>query len=243
MAGMDFFERQWTSYRAIVEHDLMEHQAVARATAAGIDSWLAARPAGAPAPHLVDLGCGDLALLAPLLQRLPLASYTGLDLTAAVLPLAKQALGAVPYPSHWLEADLLAWAQADPANASGARPVDILHSAFAIHHLTDPDKATFLQAARQRIAPGGVFLWVDVFRQPGESREEYVARYKRRIAAQWPQLTAEQQQHVTSHLSTYDIPADRQAIEAAATVAGWRWSWGWHGAHQAEAMAVLTPAP
>jgi hypothetical protein len=53
---MDFFERQWTSYRAIVEHDLMEHQAVARATAAGIDSWLAARPAGAPAPHLRGSG-------------------------------------------------------------------------------------------------------------------------------------------------------------------------------------------
>ena len=243
MAGMDFFERQWTSYRAIVEHDLMEHQAVARATAAAIDGWLAARPAGAPAPHLVDLGCGDLALLAPMLQRLPLASYTGLDLTAAVLPLAQQALGAVPYPNRWLEADLLAWAQAGPAGDGSGSPVDILHSAFAIHHLTDPDKTTFLQAARQRIAPGGVFLWVDVFRQPGESREAYVARYKRRIAAQWPQLSAEQQQHVTSHLSTYDIPADRQAIEAAATAAGWRWSWGWHGAHQAEAMAVLTPAP
>ena len=242
MAGMDFFERQWTSYRAIVEHDLMEHQAVARATATAIDGWLAARPAGAPAPHLVDLGCGDLALLAPLLQRLPLASYTGLDLTAAVLPLAQQALGAVNYPCHWLEADLLAWAQADPAGDGHPNPVDILHSAFAIHHLTDPDKARFLQAARQRIAPGGVFIWVDVFRLPGESRDAYVARYKQRIAAQWPQLTAEQHDHVTSHLSAYDIPADRLAIEAAAGAAGWRWHWCWHGAHQAEALAVLTPA-
>ena len=68
-----------------------------------------------------------------------------------------------------------------------------------------------------------------------------MARYKQRIAAQWAQLTAEQHQHVTSHLSAYDIPADRQAIEAAAAAAGWRWTWGWEGAHQAEAMAVLTP--
>jgi trans-aconitate methyltransferase len=67
---MDLFEKQWASYRAVVEHDLMEHQAVADATAA--------------APQLVDLGCGDLALLAPLLRRLPLGSYTGLDLTPAV---------------------------------------------------------------------------------------------------------------------------------------------------------------
>ncbi|NDF63523.1 MAG: SAM-dependent methyltransferase, partial [Synechococcaceae bacterium WBB_3_034] len=62
---MDFFERQWTSYRAIVEHDLMEHRAVANATATAIQSWLDARPDAAPAPDLLDLGCGDLALLGP----------------------------------------------------------------------------------------------------------------------------------------------------------------------------------
>jgi hypothetical protein len=108
---MDFFERQWSSYRVIVEHNLMDHRAVADATALAIETWLAARPASSPAPSLVDLGCGDLALLAPLLQRLPLGRYTGLDLAAVVLPLAQRALGAVPYPTHWLEADLLAWSQ------------------------------------------------------------------------------------------------------------------------------------
>jgi hypothetical protein len=47
---------------------------------------------------------------------------------------------------------------------------------------------------------------------------------------------------VISHLSRCDIPADRQAIAAAAEAAGWQWRWGWQGAHQAEALAVLTPA-
>jgi cyclopropane fatty-acyl-phospholipid synthase-like methyltransferase len=242
---MDFFERQWTSYRAIVEHDLMEHRAVAEATATAIQAWFDARPATAPPPHLLDLGCGDLALLAPLLQRLPLASYTGLDLTPAVLPLAQQALGSVPFPSHWVEGDLLAWATLGTAAEGDAvvgQPVDILHSAFAIHHLSDADKATFLQAARQRIAPGGLFIWIDVFRQAGENLEAYVARYTRRITTLWPQLTTEQQEHVISHLSRCDIPADRQAIAAASEAAGWQWHWGWQGAHQAEALAVLTPA-
>lgn len=243
---MDFFERQWSSYRAIVEHDLMEHRAVAEATASAIDDWLTARPAGAAAPQLVDLGCGDLALLAPLLQRLPLGSYTGLDLAAVVLPLARQSLGPVPYATHWREGDLLAWAQGQLDGASAGSPApqtpDILHSAFAIHHLDDGAKITFLQAARRRISPDGLFVWVDVFREPGESREAYVARYRQRISAGWHQLTGEQQEHVTSHLSAYDIPADREAIAAAARTAGWRWHWAWQGAHNAEAMAVLTPA-
>ena len=243
---MDFFERQWSSYRAIVEHDLMEHRAVADATAWAIETWLAARPAGAPAPSLVDLGCGDLALLGPLLQRLPLGSYTGLDLAAVVLPLAQRALGAVPYPCHWLEGDLLAWAKGELAapepSSAPSQQTDILHSAFAIHHLDDGAKVSFLEAARRRISTGGLFLWVDVFREPGESREAYVARYARRIQTGWPQLRAEQQEHVISHLSSFDIPADRAAIEASAKAAGWHWRWAWQGAHRAEAMAVLTPA-
>jgi cyclopropane fatty-acyl-phospholipid synthase-like methyltransferase len=233
---MDFFERQWGSYRAIVERDLMEHQAVATATATAIDTWLAARPADAGRPHLVDLGCGDLALLAPLLQRLPLASYSGLDLTAAVLPLAQRALGEVPYPSHWIEGDLLSWSQADgPA-------VDVIHSAFAIHHLNDAEKATFLEAGRRRIAPGGLFIWVDVFREPGESLAAYRERYSQRIGGSWRELNQEQREQVLSHIHSFDIPADRCAIAASAEAAGWQWQWAWQGAHQAEALAVLTPA-
>ncbi|MBM5799153.1 MAG: class I SAM-dependent methyltransferase [Cyanobacteria bacterium K_Offshore_0m_m2_072] len=245
---MDFFERQWSSYRAIVEHDLMEHRAVAAATAATIDDWLARRAATAPAPSMVDLGCGDLALLAPLLQRLPLAHYTGLDLAAVVLPLAQAALGTVPYPTHWLEGDLQAWAQGDlderDDGGSGEQPrrTDILHSAFAIHHLDADAKATFLQAARRRISPGGLFIWVDVFREPGESRDTYIARYVNRINAGWPQLSSAQKEHVTSHLRSFDIPADRDAVAAAAQNTGWNWNWGWQGSHQAEALAVLTPA-
>jgi len=246
--AMDFFERQWSSYRAIVEHDLMEHRAVAGATARAIDGWLAARPATAAAPRMVDLGCGDLALLAPLLRRLPLAHYTGLDLAGVVLPLAQKALGAVPYPTYWLEGDLLAWAQGDlderDDGGSGEQPrrTVILHSAFAIHHLDNDAKAAFLLAARRRISPGGLFIWLDVFREHGESRSAYIARYTSRIHNGWPQLSSEQQEHVINHLGSFDIPADREAIAAAAAEAGWQWQWAWQGAHQAEAMAVLTPA-
>ena len=245
---MEFFNQQWASYRAIVEHDLMEHRAVADATAQAIEGWLAQRPAAAAAPVMVDLGCGDLALLAPLMRRLPLASYTGLDLAGVVLPLAEQALGSVPYATHWVEGDLLTWATGaeETAGAEGATnaargSVDILHSAFAIHHLDQPQKASFLAAARQRVSPGGILVWTDVFRAPGETREAYVERYSHRIRTGWQPLTGEQQEHVITHLSRFDIPADRAEIQASAEAAGWSWRWVWNGRHQAEATAVLTP--
>ena len=248
---MDFFDRQWSSYRAIVEHNLMEHRQVADATAGAIEAWLGARSPEATAPVMVDLGCGDLALLPPLLRRLPLQRYTGLDLAAVVLPLARQALGPVPYRTEWIEGDLLAWAQATDGAplAAGSGPgsgaadrTDLLHSAYAIHHLDDDAKLTFLKAARHRINDNGLFLWVDVFRRPGEERHAYVERYAERVERHWQALSDEQRQHVIDHLSSFDIPADREAIARAAESAGWRWQWCWQGAHEAEALAVLTPA-
>jgi len=215
---MDFFSQQWATYRAVVSHDLMEHRAVAQATANALEGWLAQRSASAPPPEMVDLGCGDLALLAPVLRRLPLGSYTGLDLTAAVLPLAEKALSPMPYPCTWQEGNLLAWSQSE------GPPVAILHSAFAIHHLSDAEKTTFLRGARQRITADGLLLWADVFRKPGEG------------------LTAEQQSQVIDHLSSFDIPAERGAMETLAAAAGWHWRWAWQGQHQTEALAVLTPA-
>lgn len=241
---MDLFEKQWASYRAVVEHDLMEHRALADATAAALEDWLARRPASAPAPALVDLGCGDLALLAPLLRRLPLGAYTGLDLTPAVLPLAQAALGPVPYPSHWQEGDLLAWATGEPGSdgLSAAEPVEILYTAFAVHHLNDEQKAAFLAGARRRIAADGLLLWGDVFREPGEALDAYRQRYSTRVRHGWGALQAEQQLQVIDHLSSFDIPAERGAIEEVARQAGWHWRWAWRGQHQAEALAVLTPA-
>lgn len=240
--SMDFFERQWSSYRAVVEHDLMEHRAAASAVATALQQWLAQRPAEAAAPALIDLGCGDLALLAPLLRELPLGRYTGLDLAAVVLPLAEQALGSVSYATHWREGDLLGWSEAQDGADPALDQPDILHSAFAIHHLSDAQKSRFLEGARRRIQPGGLFLWVDVFRESAESRDAYIARYCQRISSSWPQLNTEQQEHVIAHLSQFDLPADRAAIQECAEAAGWRWQWAWQGQHRAEAMAVLTPA-
>lgn len=232
---MDFFARQWSTYRTILEYDLMEHGAVAQATATAIEAWLARRPAPAAAPRMVDLGCGDLALLAPLLRRLPLGSYTGVDLTAAVLPLAQRALGAVPYPTGWVAGDLLAWSQAE------GPCVDLIHSAFAIHHLNDADKETFLRGARRRMASDGLLIWVDVFREPGEPLAAYLERYGGRMRG-WARLRPEQREQAIEHVTHCDQPAQRGTIEAVAATAGWSWRWAWQGSHRAEALAVLTPA-
>jgi trans-aconitate methyltransferase len=113
----------------------VQHWALTAALGQALEAWLAARPAGSAPPRMVDLGCGDLAVMAPLLRGLPLGSCLGVDLSGPVLPRAAAALGPLTYPCQWREQDLLTWAEAEP----GPKPVDLLHSAFAIHHLSQFD--------------------------------------------------------------------------------------------------------
>ena len=235
---MDLFDRQWATYRTVVDHDLMEHRQLTGAIQAAIQAWLDGRDGGTGLPRMVDLGCGDLGVLAPLLRTLPLGFYTGLDLCAQVLPKAEATLGPVAFPCQWKRQDLMDWAEADP----GPEPVHLLHSSFALHHLCDADKLRFLQLAHRQLSPDGMFLWADVFRESGEAREDYLERYVERIHTTWTPLDSGQKQQVIDHITTCDFPADWEAIAHQAEAAGWRWEWIWQGSHQAEALALLTPS-
>jgi cyclopropane fatty-acyl-phospholipid synthase-like methyltransferase len=232
---MSLFEQQWQTYRTVLERDSMEHRAIANATASVLRSWFDQRRKTSTSMALVDLGCGDLAHLAPLFRSLPLSSYTGLDLASSVLLLAERQMGQVQFPCHWICGDLLEWAE---EKVDG--PVDLIHSAFAIHHLSDADKIRFLEGGRRRIADDGLLVWTDVFQEEHESRARYLERYVSRVQ-HWPGLTGGQRDAVIEHLQQYDWPARRGWIESVASDSGWSMNWCWRGQHQAEAMALLQP--
>jgi cyclopropane fatty-acyl-phospholipid synthase-like methyltransferase len=242
---MDLFNRQWSTYRQIVDHDLMEHRALSAELAKALNSYLQRRQAKAEAgrvngnPNLamVDLGCGDLALLAPLLRQLPLSSYLGLDLSPQVLPLARQALEPVAYSCQFQQQDLIDWVKTEQSEP----PVQLLHSSYALHHLSDEAKGDFLHQARQKISADGLFLWADVFRKPGESLANYLQRYSQRINSSWQVIEASRRDAIIHHITNFDLPADPEQIVAIANACGWQWQWLWQGSHQAEALAALTP--
>ena len=90
-----------------------------------------------------------------------------------MLPLAQAALGA-PYP-NWIAGDLLAGPATNGTNVMSS-------SSYAVHHLQDAEKAV-AAGCRRRMAPGGCLIWIDVFREAGESRANYLARYETRVGA------------------------------------------------------------
>jgi len=236
---MDFFENQWSTYKTIVQHDLMHHRALVAAVEHALEHYFNSAPAG-HRPHFVDLGCGDADPLAAVLRDLPLGSLLGMDQASSVLPLAAKVLGEVAYPCDWIQADLLEWATAATPQTN---PVDILYSSFAIHHLDGESQEAFLAGARRRISPSGIFLWADIFREPGESVDAFRLRYTQRMSNHWGDaLDPQQLDHACFHVSNFDLPADREAIRNTARIQGWTLSWIWAGPEKAEALAVLTPA-
>ena len=238
--SLEFFARTWEVYRRVVADDLMEHAGLLAALRRRLEGFLQERDRAplTPAPlTLVDLACGDLTTLAPLLRQLPLAGFTGVDGCATVLPLAQARLAGWAVPCRWLNDDLLHWAE-----SAGERHA-LISSLFGLHHLADADKQRFLTAVADRLEPGGLLLIGDVFREPGESRDHYVQRYVRRIRHGWTTLSSAQQDQVVAHLSSSDFPAERDHFEAMAARAGWQGEWLWTGSHQAEALLGLRRSP
>ena len=233
---MDFFERQWHTYRSIVDNDWMEHRGLTAACAGALGRWMAAHPQRRGKARLADLGCGDLALMGPVFRTLPLGSYVGVDLTEQVLPLARAALQPAPFPAEFQCADVLDFIESADAD------FNLVHASLVLHHLADDQKSRFLESLLRRMRPEGGFLWADVFCEPGEARADFAARYADRVRRGWSAVDEEAREAIVTHMSTFDIPADRAAVEVTARRAGWRWEWLWQGSHQAEAVALLTPA-
>ncbi len=232
---MDFFEQQWRTYRDVVDHDWMEHRGITTASTEALRSWMEQHPERRGKALLLDLGCGDLALMGPVFGGLELGSYIGVDLTEQVLPLAEVALGRAPFDISFHHADVSTF-------IATQQDVDLVHASFVLHHLSDENKAVFLANLRRAVRPDGAFVWVDVFREPGETRADYVSRYADRIRRDWCAIDDDAREAIVTHMSTFDFPADREAIFAAAREAGWDWQWLWQGHHQAEAVALLTPS-
>lgn len=98
--------------------------------------------------RVLDLGAGTGANLGRLLDMdLPFASYTGVDVTEAMLEQARQKYGTLPQV-HFRRLDLIA----DPLPAG---PFDLVTSTWALEHMADP--GLVVQKAWQQLGAGGTW--------------------------------------------------------------------------------------
>jgi ubiquinone/menaquinone biosynthesis C-methylase UbiE len=207
-AARKIFVDSWHVYKKVVSENLMFHREIAAALNAALKERFGARPIA-----FLDLGCGDAATLAPVLQGVTLSRYTGVDLSPTALALAAQTLETLGAPVELVEADFLDALQREDR-------FDVVYSSFALHHLTTAQKAEFFRRAARRLAPGGLLLLVDVAREEDETLPVYHAHYTGWLRASWPQLEAAEREAVCDHILACDMPEPLSVLRAQAESAG-----------------------
>lgn len=200
------FRTAWSLYDALSEKNYMFHREIY----ALIASLLSQRGSY----RMLDLGCGNTRFLAPCLKAAPPARYEGVDLSQAALDEARSHLSGLENLTLSCQDMLQALREQEKAS------LDILFSGFAVHHLDAEEKQQLFQAAAACLAPGGVFILVDIAREEGETRQQYLDTYLHTMRSHWTAIRPEDLDAACAHVAAYDFPetvADltRMAAKAA----------------------------
>lgn len=205
------FFHVWDTYARVVGGNYMFHQELGVAIRTALNDHFRKRPFS-----LLDLGCGDAATLAPVLQDFSVKHYRGADLSEAALAVARHNLSELGCPAELHHADMC------DELAALTTPVDVIYSSYALHHLPLLSKAAFFRAAAQKLAPDGVMLLVDVVREEDQPLDVYHNAYTGWLRASMTALAASEHDAICEHIVHNDFPEPWSVLEALATAAGLR---------------------
>lgn len=202
--GIAEFFQGWQLYQSIIQNNCMEHREIGTALRSVFDAI-------EPEFSVLDLGCGDSSMAIKALEGLPVRSYTGVDLTAPALEIARANFHG-RYPATWVHANMVDYI------ASSDQQFDVIMTSFAMHHLPADIKQAWLINIAKHLTPRGQLVLVDTCCPAGMSRDETVQTYLDLIA-DWPLSTADKST-IATHMWSSDYPESGAFMEAALTAAG-----------------------
>lgn len=148
-----------------------------RAGYAAALSWVADRCNVAGAGELLELGCGT----GNLTSRLRAGVITAVDISTEMMALAAAKIGA-GQEVRFVRSDALEFAH---TLAPGS--FDVVASTYALHHLTDTEKAILLARLAQALRPGGRLVIADLMFADAGARarimSDFVHSGRRGVAA------------------------------------------------------------
>jgi ubiquinone/menaquinone biosynthesis C-methylase UbiE len=197
------FTQNWNTYQKVVRSNYMLHEEFSALTF----NYLELQSRESPL-IMLDLGCGDGGILSKGLGKLKVDSYTGYDLSGIALSLCKEQLEPLGFPVHLREGKMEDLLQKEQ------NKFNLIYSSFAIHHLQDNEKKELIRSIYEHLVPGGRFLFIDVYRKPGATLEEYYNSYLSNVNKNWKSLETEEKNRIEDHIRNYDFPAYREQLEA-----------------------------
>ncbi len=224
------FRSNWATYQKLLEHNYMFHHELVHASQQLIQSI--DQPLS-----LVDLGCGDASLSQILFKNNQISRYIACDLSQPALQLAKENLA--PWSSQ-LELNCL-----DMLEQLGQIPnrsLDLVFSSYAIHHLTDQSKLALFKECFRVLKHSGSFVLIDVMRNDGQSRNDYLDQYLCMVEKDWVAINSIECARITEHVRANDFPLSPSEYQSFAHEAGFHKEvlLDAHGFHQARAYQRLS---
>lgn len=191
----EFFLATWQVYRKIVDRNYMYHREIFNKI---LEIFSEEKKVSLT---ILDLGCGDAGTMRPVLEKTPFSKYMGVDASEPALDLAKGELKAFENRIELRCMDMMSFLRETPCNH-----FDVILVSFSLHHFDKEQKKDFLALCKKRIAPSGQLIIVDVFRDQGQCREDYLNAYCEDMNHRWTDLTPGERQIAMDHVRTHDFP-------------------------------------
>jgi SAM-dependent methyltransferase len=192
--GDQLFE-EWPVYEKLLIHDYMDHRAFFARLQAEVQLRFQQPPA------ILDLGCGDLTPILPMLAAVPVQRYVGIDESDVALAIAGNRLAERGYSCRLIQGNLVEALEGIPG------PFDVVLASFSLHHLADrADKLLTLMRSAKLLAGDGFFAMIDVFCEEAEPRDRYIERWIANAESRYRQLQPAEKALLYDHVRARDFP-------------------------------------
>jgi SAM-dependent methyltransferase len=207
-AALGQFQKQWATYGKLVSENSLSHREVTRIphTTLG-DNFRSSF-------NFLDIACGDARIMPEALREVPVRHYHGIDLSQPALELAAANLGELPCEVDLDHRDFF------EALTSRTEHADAAWCSLSIHHLSTDDKLGVLEAIREALGVGGVFLLYEPTCLDGEDRAGFLERFQQTNHRLWDYLSEPEWEQIWDHVSTCDYPESAAAWLEIGRVAG-----------------------
>jgi hypothetical protein len=155
--------------------------------------------AALPRPFaFLDIACGDAGEMRTALAGTKVRHYHGIDLAEPALALAAKNLAGVPFEVELDHRDFVTALTRRP------EPADAGWCGLSIHHLSPGGKRDLLKAVHGSTS-AFLMIYEPTFNE-GETREAYLARFRRVNRPLWSFLSDEEWAEIDHHVTTSDYP-------------------------------------
>ena len=190
-AALEQFQKQWATYQKLVDADALAHKEVGTI----LHGALAAMPSRSPSSISLAAMPARCGARSPAPRS---SHYHGIDLSEPALELAAKNLAGVPFEVELDHRDFVT------ALTKRPEPADAAWCGLSIHHLSTEGKRDLLKAIRG--ATSAFLMIYEPTRLDGESRDDYLARFRRVNRPAWPFLSDEEWAQIDHHVTTCDYP-------------------------------------